>query len=107
MIGLFQIRDRYVYTGGNGRIDFFGISSNIFRNRPQGRFNFANHNHTSMSQFINYLKDTQTELKHVSWPTHRQSIIYTVLVVVISIVVALFVGLADFGFTKALDWFIK
>lgn len=60
-----------------------------------------------MSRFINYLKDTQAELKHVSWPTNKQSVIYTILVVVISIVVALFVGVFDFVFTRGLDWFIK
>lgn len=60
-----------------------------------------------MSRFINYLKDTQTELKHVSWPTNKQSVVYTALVVALSILVALYVGLFDFIFTRALDWFIK
>lgn len=60
-----------------------------------------------MSQFINYLKDTAAELKHVSWPTHTQSVVYTALVIGISIFIALFVGLFDFGFSKGLDWFVK
>ncbi len=60
-----------------------------------------------MSQFINYLKDTYAELKHVSWPTNKQSVVYTALVIGISIIVALFVGLFDFVFSKGLDWFVK
>lgn len=60
-----------------------------------------------MSQFINYLKDTFAELKHVSWPTHTQTIVYTVLVIVISILTALFIGIFDFGFSRGLDWFIS
>ena len=60
-----------------------------------------------MSQFINYLKDTKNELKHISWPTQKQSIVYTALVVGISIVISLFVGLFDFVFSRGLDWFIK
>lgn len=60
-----------------------------------------------MSRFINYLKDTQAELKHVSWPTQKQSMIYTALVIGISILVSLYVGLFDFLFSKGLDWFIK
>ncbi len=60
-----------------------------------------------MNNFINYLKDTITELGHVSWPTQKQSIVYTVLVVVISLFVSLYVGLFDFLFQKGLDWFIK
>ena len=59
-----------------------------------------------MSGFIQYLKDTRTELAHVSWPTRRQAITSTILVVVVSIVVGLFIGLFDFLFTKGLNWFI-
>jgi preprotein translocase SecE subunit len=77
----------------------------IIPNRPQGRFNFANH--ICMSHFINYLKDTIAELKHVSWPTNKQSLVYTALVVGLSTVIALYVGLFDFLFSKGLDWFIK
>ena len=60
-----------------------------------------------MSRFINYLKDTQAELKHVSWPTQKQAVIYTALVIGISVLISLFVGAFDFLFSHALDWFIK
>jgi preprotein translocase subunit SecE len=59
-----------------------------------------------MDSFIQYLKDTRAELAHVSWPTQKQAVAYTVAVVVISIVVSLFLGLADFLFTRGLNWFI-
>ena len=59
-----------------------------------------------MQNLINYLKDTISELKRVSWPTNRQNLIYTALVVVVSFIVALYIGLFDFLFTKALDQFI-
>lgn len=48
---------------------------------------------------INYIKETRGELKHVSWPTKKQSLIYTVLVVFISIAVAAYVGFFDYVFT--------
>ncbi len=86
-------------------VDKIEAESTMVCNRLQGRFNFANH--IRMSQFINYLKDTFSELKHVSWPTQRQSIVYSALVIVISIVVALFVGLFDSIFSRGLDWFVK
>jgi preprotein translocase subunit SecE len=60
-----------------------------------------------MSTFINYLKDTAAELKHVSWPTHTQVVVYTILVIAISVFMALFVGIFDFGFTQGLNWFIQ
>lgn len=56
-----------------------------------------------MSRFINYLKDTKAELSHVSWPTQRQSVIYTLLVVLVSILVAAYVGVFDYLFTLVLD----
>lgn len=49
-----------------------------------------------------YLKDTQAELRHVAWPTRAQTIVYTVLVALISIFISLYLGLFDFVFTTAL-----
>jgi preprotein translocase SecE subunit len=60
-----------------------------------------------MDRFINYLKDTQAELKHVSWPTRKQALIYTALVVGVSILVGIFAGVFDFIFSRGIDWFIK
>lgn len=60
-----------------------------------------------MSRFIDYLKDTKEEIAHVSWPTQKQAVTYTALVVGISIVVAIFLAFADFVFSYALDWFIQ
>ncbi len=60
-----------------------------------------------MDRFINYLKDTYAELRHVSWPTQKQAAVYTALVIVISIIVAIFVGAFDFVFQKGLDWFLR
>lgn len=59
-----------------------------------------------MSKFIQYLKETRGELKHVSWPTQRQALINTALVIAISILVALLLGFFDFIFTRLLDLFI-
>ncbi len=60
-----------------------------------------------MSQFIEYLKDTKNEVSRVSWPTQKQAITYTALVIGISIVVSIFLAAFDFVFNYALDWFIK
>jgi len=60
-----------------------------------------------MQNFINYLKDTRAELKHVAWPTQSQAIIYTALVIGISILVAILVGSFDFVFTTGLNWFLN
>ena len=60
-----------------------------------------------MSRLGNYLRDTAAEMKHVSWPTQTQTIVYTVLVIAISAVVALFLGAFDYLFTQLLDLIIS
>lgn len=56
-----------------------------------------------MSRLGNYLRDTVAEVKHVSWPTQTQTIVYTALVIVVSALVAVFLGAFDYLFTQLLD----
>jgi len=56
-----------------------------------------------MSRLGNYLRDTAAEMKHVSWPTQTQAMVYTALVILISGLVALFVGAFDYVFTTLLN----
>ncbi len=59
-----------------------------------------------MSRFVQYLKDTQTELKHVSWPTRKQAVIFTIIVVCISIATAAYLGALDWAFTWIVESFV-
>ena len=34
---------------------------------------------------VEYVKETKVELKHVAWPTKKQAVLYTVLVIVVSV----------------------
>lgn len=56
-----------------------------------------------MTKFIEYIKAVRSELTHVSWPTRNQAILYTLLVIGISIGVALMLGAFDFVFTLGLE----
>ena len=56
---------------------------------------------------IQYVKDTQGELRHVAWPTRVQTIVYTILVVLISVGVSLYLGLFDYLFTTGLARFLE
>lgn len=56
-----------------------------------------------MSRLGNYLRDTATEMKHVSWPTQSQAMVYTALVILVSAIVALLLGGFDYLFTNLLD----
>jgi preprotein translocase SecE subunit len=59
-----------------------------------------------MSRFINYIKDTRGELAHVSWPTRKQATVFTVIVVVISLLTAIYLGLFDYVLSLILQKFV-
>ncbi len=48
---------------------------------------------------LNYIKETKSELKHVNWPTRRQAVLFTVLVIIVSFAVAYYLGFFDFIFS--------
>ena len=53
-----------------------------------------------------YLRDVRGELRHVSWPSRKQTINYTIIVLIISIVTGLFLGFLDFVFSTVLKHFV-
>ena len=60
-----------------------------------------------MQNFTKYLRDTMAELKQVSWPTQHQALMYTILVIAISAVVALFTGAFDFVFSRGIELIVN
>lgn len=46
----------------------------------------------------NYLAQVRAELRHVTWPTRRMTIIYTAVVIAVSIAVAVYLGMLDYFF---------
>jgi len=52
---------------------------------------------------VDYLKETRTELKHVSWATRKQAINFTGLVIGVSLLVAILLGAFDSLFGLALE----
>lgn len=55
---------------------------------------------------ITYFKDTLAETKHINWPTFKQAVVFTVLIILISAFVALLLGGFDLLFTKLIERFI-
>ncbi|MEK7579466.1 MAG: preprotein translocase subunit SecE [Patescibacteria group bacterium] len=55
---------------------------------------------------IQYFKDTQSELRHVSWPTRGQAIAFTALVILISLLVAVYLGALDYLFTYLVETYL-
>lgn len=59
-----------------------------------------------MRRFFKYVKDTRGEMKHVSWPTRAQSIGFTVIVILLSLITAAYIGLFDWIFTTLIQTFL-
>lgn len=55
-----------------------------------------------MNRLLNYFRATRGELRHVSWPTQKQTIIYTLLVISVSLVTAVYLGLLDSALKEVL-----
>jgi len=56
-----------------------------------------------MNKLINYIKESISEMKKVTWPTKKETYNYTILVLGISLVVAAFLGALDFIFSLGLQ----
>ncbi|MFZ5364907.1 MAG: preprotein translocase subunit SecE [Patescibacteria group bacterium] len=58
------------------------------------------------NKITQYLNDSKTELKKVSWPTKKETIKNTLIVIGISLSVAIFLGALDFIFSKIISWVV-
>jgi preprotein translocase subunit SecE len=58
------------------------------------------------SKLFSYLRETKAELIHISWPTRKQVILYTALVVFLSLLTAVYLGLLDTLFTRILGFLL-
>ena len=54
-----------------------------------------------------FFHETKEEMKKVTWPTKKETINHTIIVLIISVCVAAFIGLVDWFFTIGLDKLIS
>jgi len=60
-----------------------------------------------MNNIIKYIKDSWIELKKVVWPSRRDTYRNTLLVIAVSVAIALFLGLSDYGLNLGLEQLIS
>ncbi len=60
-----------------------------------------------MKKLINYIKASAEEMKKVTWPTKKETVNYTLLVIGVSAGVAIFLGALDYAFSFGLELIIK
>ena len=55
-----------------------------------------------MNKITEYIKEVIAEAKHVTWPTRKQTLFFTITVLIISVIVAYYLGLLDYLFAQGL-----
>lgn len=59
-----------------------------------------------MNKAFTFLAEAKVELSRVNWPTRKQLIRYTLLVIAISLAVSIFLGSLDFFFGSLVERFL-
>lgn len=60
-----------------------------------------------MANPIQFLREVRSELSKVVWPSRGQVVRTTLAVIALSIVIGIFLGAADYGLTKLLEYGIN
>lgn len=60
-----------------------------------------------MVQVISFLKETQEELKKIVWPSKEQTARLTLMVIMVTIAVGVFIGVIDYLLSNASSWLIS
>lgn len=60
-----------------------------------------------MNKIITFFKEAKIEMTKVNWPTKKQTVNYTLIVIGLSLSVAAFLGSLDYVFGQILKGFIK
>ena len=55
-----------------------------------------------MQSLVSYFKNVKMELAHVKFPTRNETVLFSAVVIVVSITIGYFLGAVDFGFIAAL-----
>ena len=50
-----------------------------------------------------YIKESVAEMKKVTWPTKKETIRLTSIVIIISLIIGLYIGIIDVLLTKGLE----
>jgi preprotein translocase subunit SecE len=56
---------------------------------------------------IKYLKETRAELRKVSWPAREEALNLTAIVMAVTVAMAVFLGVADYIFSKLFSLIIR
>ena len=75
------------------------ILYNVHKKKAEGPFKKA----YFMGKIFGFLREVYGEMQKVVWPSRKQTLQYTVLVIVFSLAMAIFLGAADYGLLKVFE----
>ncbi len=55
------------------------------------------------NRLVKYFYEAKEELEKVTWPTRRETVVATLVVIAVSVGTAAFLGALDFGLNKGLS----
>ena len=58
-------------------------------------------------QSMDFLRDVRSEVKKVTWPTRKETLASTSVVIIAVVIIAIYLGLVDLGFSKLVGSIIK
>lgn len=56
-----------------------------------------------VGKLVSYIRESKDELKKVIWPSRKETVRHTLLVIGVSVGVAIFLGIADFFLTTGFE----
>lgn len=60
-----------------------------------------------MSRLSSFVKECQSEFAHINWPSGQETVRMTMVVILLSVGIAAFLGAVDFGFLYALNSYLN
>jgi preprotein translocase subunit SecE len=60
-----------------------------------------------MKALKNYWKSCLAELTQVTWPTKNQAVRLTIIVIIMCVAIAIFLGVVDYGFSELHTYILK
>ncbi|MCJ2163042.1 MULTISPECIES: preprotein translocase subunit SecE [unclassified Pseudodesulfovibrio] len=56
-----------------------------------------------IKEFLEFFEESKVEIKKVVWPTRKETVTTCIAVLVVSVVIALYLGVVDLAFSKIVE----
>ncbi len=76
------------------------VGQNVRKQEKYNKTNAASGELNFIQKGIQFFREVRIELKKVTWPTRKQTINSTVVIIIFVFIIAAFLGLVDFGLSK-------